>query len=145
MQVACVVNDVKTGKSYQKQVDNTSFSGRNIGDTLPGTALGLVGYELQITGGSDTAGFPLKKELEGGGRKKLLLKKGDTGIRDVRPGDVVRKTVRGHAMTDFVAQINLKISKYGTKSVEELLGVQPKEGAAQEPAAEKKEEKTEKK
>jgi small subunit ribosomal protein S6e len=140
MPLVCVINDTKTGKSYQKQLDHASLSGRKIGDTLPGGILGLAGYELQITGGSDTAGFPLKKELDGGARKKMLLKHGDPGVRDVRKGDLVRKTVRGNAITEFVAQVNLKTIKHGIKSVDELLGVakEATEGTEHKSGEEKK-------
>ena len=144
MDIKCVINDVKTGKSYNKPLENSQLIGRKLGDVVPGGLLGLTGYELQLTGGSDTAGFPLKQELEGGVRKKPLLKQGDVGVHIKRKGVVLRKTVRGNAINEFTAQVNLKVKKYGTKSVADLLGgEEKKEGEAkaeEKPAEAPKEE-----
>ena len=126
----CVINDGKTGKSYQKQVQVDDFVGKKIGEKLSGAIIGLLGYELEITGGSDVAGFPMKKEIMGAGRKKMMLKKGDTGANIPTKGMMLRKTIVGNTVGTNTAQINVKIIKQGTKSVEELIGVPPKEGEA---------------
>ena len=47
-----VLNDVKTGKSYQKALDNNPFLNKKVGDKVSGNEIGFDGYELQITGGS---------------------------------------------------------------------------------------------
>ena len=101
MDIKCVINDVKTGKSYNKPIESTSLIGRKLGDTVSGNLFGLAGYELQLTGGSDTAGFPLKKELDSGVRKKMLMKKGDVGVKIKRKGSIERKTVRGNNINEF--------------------------------------------
>lgn len=123
MEVKCVISDVKTGKSYQRSLADDSLTGRKIGETVPGNLFGLTGYELMITGGSDTAGFPLRKSIEGGGRKKALIHS-----KEIR-GNMIRKTVRGNTINAFTAQVNFKVSKAGSKSIEELLGIAPKEEA----------------
>jgi len=69
------IADAKTGKTYQKEVkDNTAkpFIGLNIGESIKGDAIELGGYELQITGGSDYCGFPMRKGILGL-RKKLVI------------------------------------------------------------------------
>ena len=129
-----VINDVKTGKSYQKTVSDSSLVGKKIGDKVDGKVVGLTGYELEIKGGSDTAGFPMIVTVDTSGRKKALLSKGP-GVKIKRDGMIKRKTVRGNTISDKTAQINLKIIKYGTKKVEELLGIEKKE---ESPAAEEK-------
>ncbi len=131
-EIKCVMNDGKTGKSYQKVSADDSFVGRKIGDKVPGNLLGLTGYELKITGGSDSAGFPMRQDIEGGGRKKLLMNKG-VGIKQGK--DFLRKTVRGNTINAFTMQVNMKIINYGSKSVEELLGIQPKEEKKEEAKA----------
>ena len=122
-----VISDPKTGKTYQKTLEELHFAGKKIGETVPGSQLGLTGYELQITGGSDNAGFPMLGHLEGPGRRALLLARGPAAREIKKPGMRLRKTVVGNTISPSTAQINLKVSKFGTKAVPELLGIQPKE------------------
>ena len=69
-----VINDEKNGKSYQVSVSGhhaNSLIGKKIGDVVDGIFVGLPGYKLAITGGSDKDGFPIK-DLPGPRRKRLL-------------------------------------------------------------------------
>ncbi len=126
-EIKCVISDAKSGKSYQKAVDETVFLAKKIGEKISGSHFGLTGYELQITGGSDRSGFPMRQEIDTAGRKKILLKKGYVGSRIKKKGLILRKTVVGNTISANTAQVNAKIITYGSKSVEELLGIQPKE------------------
>ncbi|OYT43674.1 MAG: 30S ribosomal protein S6e [Candidatus Aenigmarchaeota archaeon ex4484_56] len=112
------------GKSFQKDVDVNLFHGKKIGDKINGDLIGLSNYEIQITGGSDKQGFPMKKGVAGSGRKKLLLIRG-VGIR--KKGIRRRKSVRGEVISDEIAQINMKIIKEGDQKFEELLKSEKKE------------------
>lgn len=133
--IKCVISDGKTGKSYQKVVSDDSLIGRKIRDKVPGNIAGLTGYELQITGGSDSAGFPMRQDIQGSGRKKILIDKG-VGLRKSIKHTFLRKNIRGNTVSDFTAQVNLKITTHGSKPVEELLGIPPKEEKpAEAPAA----------
>ncbi len=136
-QVYYVINDTKAGKSYQKMLEELHFQGKKIGETVPGTQLGLTGYELQITGGTDNAGVPMLKNIEGQARKVLLLTKGPVARSLPKKGMKVKRTINGNAISPTTAQINLKVTKYGTKAVPDLLGIQPKQ--APEQKAEQKE------
>lgn len=108
------------GKCYQKSVENV-LVGRKIGEKISGEIIGLKGYELEITGGSDNAGFPMKKNIPGIGRKRVLLTKGSVGLRKVkRKGARIRKTVRGNTISNNIAQINLKVLKVGKTDLEKL-------------------------
>ena len=131
--VKCTINDVKTGKSYSKETDSTAFLNKKLGEKVSGSNLGLPGYELEIVGASDTAGFPHRKDIEGIGRKAIITPRG-FGARGIPKGVVARKLYRGNTLSEFTAQVNLKIAGYGSKPVEELLGVQKKEEAAPAPA-----------
>ena len=122
-EIKCTIGDPKAGKSYTKQVEATALIGRKIRDSIPGNLFGLTGYELTITGGSDKAGFPMRPELNTAERKRLLVQR-SIGIRKGRKGMFKRKTVRGNTISNLIAQVNLVITKAGTKPVEELLGVQ---------------------
>ncbi len=116
-----IVNDVKTGKSYNVAVSGhhaNSLIGKNIGEVVDGIFVGLPGYKLKITGGSDGNGTPMRKDLPGGRKRKLLLSDG-LGFHEKYPGERKRTAVRGSAISAEIVQINMAISEYGPKSVEE--------------------------
>ena len=123
MMVKVIINDVKTGKSYQKEFDLDLFSGKKIGDKVNGDLIGLKDYELEIRGGSDSAGFPLSRSFDSPVRKKILID---------RKGTKVRKAVRGNQFGAYTAQINMKVSKYGSQDLVKSLGVEKKEEVKEE-------------
>ncbi|MGI5965270.1 MAG: 30S ribosomal protein S6e [Candidatus Methanomethylophilaceae archaeon] len=116
-----IVNDVKTGKSYNVAVSGhhaNSLIGKSIGEVVDGIFVGLPGYKLRITGGSDGNGTPMRKDLPGSKKRKLLLSDG-LGFREVYPGERKRTAVRGATISAEIVQINMAIEEYGPKSVEE--------------------------
>jgi small subunit ribosomal protein S6e len=116
-----IVNDVKTGRSYNVAVSGhhaNSLIGKSIGEIVDGIFVGLPGYKLKITGGSDGNGTPMRVDLPGPKRKKLLLSDG-LGFRERYPGERKRVTIRGSAISSEIVQINLAITEYGPKSIEE--------------------------
>jgi small subunit ribosomal protein S6e len=84
--------------------------GKRVGETLDGTALGIQGTKLEITGGSDKDGFPMRRDVHGGVRKEALLGKG-VGFNATKEGERRRKLVRGNTITEDIAQVNLKALK----------------------------------
>ncbi len=116
-----VISDPKTRRAWQIERDAAFLYGKKIGDKFDGSLIGLPGYVLEITGGTDKDGFPMRPDLEGTVRKKLLLA-GGPGYRPERKGVRKRKTVRGNTIAEDIAQINCKVIAYGDKPLEELLG-----------------------
>jgi len=140
-----VVNNPKDGKSYNVQVTGhhaNSLIGKKIGDEVDGIFVSLPGYKLQITGGTDKDGFPMRKDLPGMIRKRLLLTKG-VGFRPKEKGLRKRKMVHGNTISQNIVQINMKITKQGPRAIEELLALQKKEEKTTEEKAEEKPEKKE--
>ncbi len=127
------VNISEKGKTWKTELADEMLSGKSVGDTIDGKELKseLAGYQLQITGGSDISGFPLTKDVEGIGLKKVLLTKG-FGMRDSYPGIRRRKTVRGKTITATTTQLNLSVIKSGTTPLAEVFPEQnkPKESAS---------------
>ena len=110
-----VIGDSKTGKCKQVVVsgDNTrSLLGKKIGDKLKGESIDMPGYEFEITGGSDYAGFPMRKDLEGPIRKQIFAVRG-TGLKTIKGGDKIRKTVCGNTIHEKIVQVSLKVLKHG--------------------------------
>ncbi len=120
-----VVGDPDSGSSYQleaEEQDANRFIGRSIGEEVDGSAVGLDGYTIEITGGSDDAGRPLTPEVAGSNLKEVLMKERQTGYQPSRDGERRRITVRGREISDAVAQINASIVDRGSTDVDELLG-----------------------
>ncbi len=125
------VNISEHGKAWKIELADESLIGKSIGETIDGKEIKaeLDSYELQITGGSDGAGFPLSKDVEGISPKKLLLTKG-FGMRDSYPGIRRRRTVRGKSITANISQINLKVLKAGSRPLAEIFPEQNQPKAA---------------
>ena len=125
----------ENGKAWRVELEGEVLTGKSVGDKVNGEEIKqeLAGYEFEITGGSDNAGFPLSKDVAGVGLKRVLLTKG-FGMRDSRKGVRLRKTQRGKVISSTIAQINLKVVKAGSKKLQELFPEQNK------PKEEKKEE-----
>ncbi|MEM2890742.1 MAG: 30S ribosomal protein S6e [Candidatus Hadarchaeum sp.] len=122
-----VVADPKTGRSYKleaREPEARKLIGLRIGDKFDGGIVGLPGYELQITGGTDRDGFPMRPDIAGSGRASVLLA-GGPGFSPKRPGERRRKMVRGSRVSEEIMQLNAAITKWGEKPIEEI--IQPKE------------------
>ena len=126
-----VVNDVKTGRSYTIAVTGhhaNSLTGVSIGETVDGVFLGLPDYKLQVTGGSDKNGTPMRKDLPGNKRERLLLSD-SLGFHEKYHGERKRVAIRGRTISPAIVQINMKVVEYGSKTIEEILNPAP-EGEA---------------
>ncbi len=128
-----VISDPKTGRAYQKVVSGANANkliGKQIGDVINGTLVDLPpDYELQITGGSDKDGFPMRPDLPGSGRRRLLLS-GGVGYNPPEKGVRRRKTVRGRVISADIVQINMKVVKHGKVPLEEFFKKKEEEHAS---------------
>ncbi len=122
-----VVLGTKDGKSVQKELvgnDAENLMRKKIGEKVDGSSIGFDGYELEITGGSDKAGFPMRKGIQSP-RKRIMIGKGvgfsgkKRGTKNMshkrQKGLVKRRTVCGDMVSINTAQINLKVLKAGSK------------------------------
>ena len=118
-----VIADPKKRKAYQKVLaedKSNALVGKSVGEEIDGIFLDLPGYRLKITGGSDNSGVPLRGDINGNQRRKLLMTK-SVGFNPSRDGQRRRKLIRGRNLNSEVSQINLKVIEYGPKSIKELL------------------------
>ncbi len=119
-----VINDTD-GKSYNFEVTGhhaQNIQGKKIGDQIDGINVNLPGYKLQITGGTDGSGFPMRKDFAGVERRRLLLAEG-SGFHPVNaPGKRMRKSIRGNVVTSEIVQVNMKVVKSGSKPVADHFG-----------------------
>ena len=140
-----VINDTKPsakGRSFSVEITGSNFNhflGKKIGDSVEGMFVGegeisLNGYKLQITGGSDKTGRPMRSELEGGNVKSILITAGTgyKGKRYVKKNSKIyrykydglrrRRNLRGNTISTDTRQLNLKVLEYGKKSLGSILG-----------------------
>lgn len=108
--------------------------GKKIGDSVDGGRLGLPGYTLEITGGSDEGGFAMRRDLQSTGRKKLLLSGGE-GFNPERDGERRRKSVHGNTIDQSTIQVNLVVTEEGDRSIEAILYGEEEEEAEEEASA----------
>lgn len=115
-----IVIGLKNGFCVQRELSedqSKNLWGKKIGDTLEGTSFGLEGYEFQVTGGSDYCGFPMREDVAGPNRRRILAVKG-IGLKQKAPGIRVRKTVAGNTIHPKIHQVNLKVLKEGAEKLE---------------------------
>ncbi|MBS3160054.1 30S ribosomal protein S6e [Candidatus Woesearchaeota archaeon] len=119
VEVKITLNDVKNKKSYTKIIDSVDnpLKGKKIGEKVG--LDDLPDYEFEIRGGSDSSGFPMRKDIQGVIKRKIFSAKGvGLNIKGTK-GMRKRKTVAGNTINEKTAQINLKTIKYGSKNLED--------------------------
>lgn len=94
--------------------------GKKIGDEIDGSIIGYKGYRIKITGGTDRDGFPMRPDVSGPRKVRILLsggvgfhprdkpasKKKKRRFKRKKKGLRKRKTVRGNTISEAIAQIN---------------------------------------
>ena len=143
-----VLSDPETGKAQKIELEEAKavpLIGRRIGEIIDGTILGLSGYKIQITGGTDKDGFPMRPDIHGGVRRRVIVSSGP-GFKPKRKGERRRKMLRGNVITEEIVQINMKIvEKPKTKARKEETEGKEKTKEKKETSKEEKLQEEEKK
>jgi small subunit ribosomal protein S6e len=121
-----VASNPKDGKAVTIQLSPQQLSlliGKKIGDRLDGDPFGLKDSYLRITGGTDRDGFPMRPDVSGARKVRVLLtgppgyhprekppskRKKRRNRRNVK-GLRKRVTVRGNIISEAISQINAVI------------------------------------
>jgi len=117
-----VISDPKTGKSYQVELPKDKepqLAGKKIGEKIDGGICGAAGYTLELTGGSDKSGFPMRVDISGSRRSFSLITEG-VGFHTKRNGERRRKPVLGNVYSSEVMQVNSKVVEAGPTPLDEL-------------------------
>lgn len=141
-----IVIGSKSGKSVQRELKDEqakALLGKRIGDRISGESIGLAGYEFELTGGSDYCGFPMRKDVQGTARKRILAVYG-VGLKKKGKGIRQRKTVAGNTVHAKTSQVNLKVLKEGKEKLEAAKKEGEAKAEGEAPKEEKKEAKPEK-
>lgn len=153
-----VINDTRPsagGRAYAVDITGSNYNhflGKKIGDAVDGMFVGegdqsLSGYRLEITGGSDVTGRPMRPDLDGAGVKSVLVSPGVgyKGKRYVKKNAQVyrykydgirrRRNLRGNVISQDTRQINLKVVEAGNRTLPVIFGLE-EEAAAETPSDE---------
>ena len=126
------ISDIK-GKSISKELkdsDANPFLGLQLGSETDASIAGLTG-KLKLTGGSDKSGVPMRTDVHGAARKRVLLVRG-VGLHDAEYGQRKRKLMRGNTVSEEIYQLNCKFD-----------GELPMEASAEDSTDEKTDDKKE--
>ncbi len=133
-----VYSDPKTGRTGQAEVPadrSATLMNMKIGEQIDGSIVGLTGYKLKITGGSDNSGFPMIKGVEGTRKAHVLSSVAMSGRSR---GMQKRKSVRGNTTSADTMQINTVIVEYGERPITDILPEKVKEKKEEAPKEEQK-------
>jgi small subunit ribosomal protein S6e len=128
-----IVSDPENGTSKVVELEEARavpFIGRKIGEAVDGAVVELPAHKLQIMGGSDKDGVPMRPSVHGGVRRNVVLS-GGVGFNPKDKGERKRKTVRGNVITDEIVQINTKIIEKPKKPAESKTEKAPQETKAE--------------
>ena len=99
----------KKGRSTSKELkdnDANPLLGLLVGQEADASIVGLQG-KIMITGGSDKSGVPMRADVRGMPRKRILIPKG-VGLQDTEKGLRKRKLIRGNTISEEIYQINCR-------------------------------------
>lgn len=116
------------GKTYSLEMPKEKemlVVGKRIGEIIDGNDFGLPGYKLKLTGGSDSSGIPMRGDVSGQRKDRVLLSKGP-GFKPMRKGERRRKSVRGGVFSAATAHVNAQVVEKGGIPLEEILGKKEK-------------------
>jgi small subunit ribosomal protein S6e len=127
-----IVSDPATGTSKVVELEEaraTPLIGRKIGEVIDGAIVDLPAHKVQLVGGSDKDGVPMRPSVHGGVRRHVVLS-GGVGFNPKNRGERKRKTVRGNVITDEIVQVNAKIVEKPEKPAESKTEAKEKAQAA---------------
>ena len=140
-----ILSDPETGKSQTVELEGSRavpLVGRRIGENIDGAAVGLGGHKVVITGGADKDGFPMRPDIHGGVKTRVIITQG-VGFHSSHKGERRRKTVRGSIVTEDIVQVNMKIAEKPKRAEKAEKTKQPEKAETKEKGKPKKSEKTE--
>ena len=132
-----IVSNPADGTSQRVELDDQQLRalyGTRIGQVIEGAVAGMQGYKIKLTGGTDKDGIPMRPDVHGSAKARVVLS-GGVGYKPKDKGDKKRKVVRGNTVSTETTFLNFTIveAPKGRKKAE-------KEPAEAEAPAEEKTE-----
>ena len=138
MPIKLDIGSTSEKKTFHVEASLDPFVGKKIGSKVQGASIkefpDFSDYEFEITGASNISGHPVIAGISGTGLKKILLTKGK-GMRKKQrkegkkirgnlkvKGLRLKKTVHANVLNETIMQVNLKVTKTGSKTIAKILG-----------------------
>jgi len=106
-----IISDPETGTSQKVELEDARMApimGRRIGEVIDGTIADLAGYKIQLTGGTDKDGIPMRPDVHGSVKARIVLS-GGVGYKPKNKGARKRVVVRGNTVSADTTFLNFKI------------------------------------
>jgi small subunit ribosomal protein S6e len=106
-----IVSDPRNGTSQRVDLDDQQLRaliGTRIGQVIDGTLAGLQGYQIKLTGGTDKDGIPMRPDVHGSAKARIVLS-GGVGYKPKNTGKRKRKVVRGNLVSAETTFLNFSI------------------------------------
>jgi small subunit ribosomal protein S6e len=106
-----IVSDPVNGTSQRIELEDQQLRpliGTRIGQVIDGTIAGLQGYKIKLTGGTDRHGIPMRPDVHGSAKARIVLS-GGVGYKPKKKGERKRKVVRGNIVSLETTFLNFVI------------------------------------
>lgn len=108
-----IVSDPATGTSQRVEIDAARMGplvGTRIGQVVDGALAGMQGYKLKLTGGTDKDGIPMRPDVHGSAKARIVLS-GGVGYSPKNRGEQKRKVVRGNTVSLDTTFLNFVVAE----------------------------------
>jgi small subunit ribosomal protein S6e len=108
-----IISNPKDGTSQRVEIEDAqlrSLVGTRIGQIIDGSLAGLQGYSIKFTGGTDKDGIPMRPDVHGSAKARIVLS-GGVGYKAKKKGEKKRKVVRGNTISPETTFLNFSIEE----------------------------------
>jgi small subunit ribosomal protein S6e len=108
-----IISDPAAGTSQRVEIEDEQLRplvGTRIGQTIDGALAGMQGYKLKFTGGTDKDGIPMRPDVHGSAKARIVLS-GGVGYKPKNKGEKRRKVVRGNIVSTEINFLNFSIAE----------------------------------
>ena len=106
-----IVSNPADGTSQRVELDDQQLRalyGTRIGQVVEGAVAGMQGYKIKLTGGPDKDGIPMRADVHGSAKARVILS-GGVGYKPKNKGDKKRKVVRGNTVSTETTFLNFVV------------------------------------
>ena len=106
-----IISDPETGTSQKVELEDERLNpiiGRRIGEVIDGSIADLAGHKLKFTGGTDKDGIPMRPDVHGSAKSRIVLS-GGVGYKPKKRGERKRIVIRGNTISAETTFLNFMI------------------------------------
>ncbi len=106
-----IVSNPADGTSQRVEIDDQQLRalyGTRIGQVVEGAVADMKGYRIKLTGGTDKDGIPMRPDVHGSAKARIILS-GGVGYKPKDKGEKKRKVVRGNTVNAEIAFLNFTV------------------------------------